>query len=133
MERLSATQGRADVPHIEPENLFILVDQGTGSSAEIFATTLRTLAGAQLIGERTVGAELPVVTLEAPDGSRFAVGGLGGMTDPCDPFQGTGLEPDIRVELTAPDEAGLGPRQRRERLRLMALQSALGLVDGVEP
>ena len=133
MERLSATQGRADVPHIEPENLFILVDQGTGSSAEIFATTLRTLAGAQLIGERTVGAELPVVTLEAPDGSRFAVGGFGGMTDPCDHFQGTGLEPDIRVELTAPDEAGLGPRQRRERLRLMALQSALGLVDGVEP
>ena len=132
MERLSATQARADVPHIEPENLFILVDQGTGSSAEIFAATLRTLAGAQLIGERTVGAELPVVTLEAPDGSRFAVGGLGGMTEPCGHFQGTGLEPDVRVKLGSPDVAGLGPRARRERLRLEALRAALGRVDRVE-
>jgi hypothetical protein len=132
MERLLATQARADVPHIGPKNLVILVDQGTGSSAEIFAATLRTLAGAQLIGERTVGAELPVVAFEAPDGSRFTVGGLGGMTDPCEHFQGTGLEPDICVELAAPDEAGLGPRERRERLRWNALRAALGLLDGTE-
>lgn len=132
MERFSATQLRTEVPHVHPRSLLILVDQGTGSSAEIFAATLRTLAGAQLIGERTVGAELPVVTLEAPDGSRFSVGGVGGMTEPCEHFQGTGLEPDLRVELAAPDEAGLGPRERRERLRLEALRAALESLDGLE-
>ena len=131
-ELVFAHQGRVEVPHVQPGNLLVLVDQETASSGELLASSLRGMVGAHLVGERTMGAELPVAKFDAPDGSRFAVGGLGGMMDSCEHFQGTGLEPDIRIELAPPDEAGLGPIERRERLRFEALQAALLWLDRVE-
>ena len=133
LERVSVRQRRVDVPVVRPKRLLVLVDQGTGSSAEILASTLRAMAGARLIGERTVGAELAVTEFEAPDGSRFRVGGVGGMTSPCEPFQARGLEPDVPILLPPPDQAGLGPAERQQRFRYEALRSALLLMDQLEP
>ncbi len=133
MERVTAQQGRVEVPCVLPRRLFVLVDQGTGSSAEILACALRHLAGATLVGERTVGAELAVTTLWAPDGSRFTVGGVGGMLEPCEHFQGRGVEPDLLIRLPAPDRAELGLGARREALRMDALRKALAVIDGATP
>lgn len=133
MERLIAHQGRVEVSCVLPRELFVLVDQGTASSAEIFACATRDISGASLVGERTAGAELAVTTLRGPDGSRFTVGGMGGMLEPCEHFQARGLEPDLLVRLAAPDEAGLGLAARREALQFRALQAALMAIDQARP
>lgn len=132
LERWSAQQVRVEVPCVLPRNLLVLVDQGTASSGEILACSMRAIGGARLVGERTVGAELAVTALRGPDGSLFKVGGAGGMLEPCEHFQARGLEPDHLIQLAPPDQAGLGPSARREALQLEALVTALELIDGAQ-
>jgi len=132
-QRVLLRQARADVPRVNPRNLRVLVDQDTASAGEITASALRGVAGAQLVGERTAGAEYVTGQFEAPDGSILVVGLGGGMLAPCEGFQGRGLEPDLRVELVTPARSSLPPVTRRQAFRLEALRAALRSLDLASP
>ncbi|MEM8710409.1 MAG: S41 family peptidase [Planctomycetota bacterium] len=120
---------RAKVPQLTPTNLFVLVDQSTASAGEITAATLRGVADATLIGERTAGAEYSTAEFTAPDGSVLRIGLGGGMQPPLPSFQGRGLEPDIRIEpLAGPDES-IDLEAWRAAFRFLSLAKALDRID----
>ncbi len=130
-ERTRAKQflGRADVPHLQPGQLYVLVDQTTASAGEITAATLRGVAGATLIGERTAGAEYSTAEFLAPDGSLLRIGLNGGMEPPLQSFQGKGLEPDIAIEPYAHEDERIDLEAWRASFRFLALQKALEKID----
>lgn len=121
---------RTEVDPLHFAKVLVLVDQDTASAAEILAAILRCKAGATLIGETTVGAETWVHRVEGPDGSTLSFGLPGGMTQGCPHFQGAGLRPDVRIELSAEtlQREGLARarREHRHAVRTAALE-ALGV------
>lgn len=132
VEILDARLRRAPVPELRPTRLVVLVDQWTASAAEILAAVLRCKAGAQLIGERTTGAETWVHEESGPDGSRILFGLPGGMSDGCEGFQGRGLLPDVEVVLSADRLQAVGlDAARREHRR--AVRAAAFTSLGVDP
>lgn len=120
---------RANVPRLQPTNLFVLVDQSTASAGEITAATLRGVAGARLIGERTAGAEFSTAEFTAPDGSVLRIGLGGGMQPPLPSFQGRGLEPDIRIEPLAGRNESIDLEAWRASFRFLSLAKALDRID----
>ena len=65
--------------------VLVLVDQRTQSAAEITERAPRP-AGAELVGERTAGAEFSTGH-SGPDGSTPTIGLAGGMVEPCEHFR----------------------------------------------
>ena len=118
-----------DVAPFQPGRVLVLVDQRTASAAEIVASALRGLVGAELVGERTAGAEFSTGRYLAPDGSTLTIGLAGGMVEPCEHFQGAGLVPDLEVPSVAPDRGQLDPTSWRLAFRLAALRAALVELD----
>ncbi|QDV07393.1 Peptidase family S41 [Planctomycetes bacterium Poly30] len=120
---------RANVPWLRPKQLFVLVDQNTASAGEITAATLRGVAGAKLIGERTAGAEYSTAEFLAPDGSVLRIGLSGGMQPPLGSFQGRGLTPDISIEPLAQIDERIDLEAWRATFRFVALSKALEKID----
>lgn len=129
--RMRARQflARANVPHLCPSQLYVLVDQTTASAGEITASTLRGVAGGVLIGERTAGAEYSTAEFLAPDGSVLRIGLSGGMQPPMASFQGRGLMPDIAIEPYATKGERIDLEAWRAGFRFVALQKALEQID----
>ena len=91
----------------------VLVNGNTSGAAELFACDLRDFGIAQLVGTKTAGNGTMQKVFELSDGSAVALTVAKIIPYKSDSFNGTGLEPDHKVELTA-----------EQNLRLPMLQLA---------
>lgn len=123
--RLTQIPERTTAATSEFANIAVLVDQRTGSAAEVVASALRGRCGARLVGERTIGAEFPVHRVEGPDGSWIQFGLDGGMVGGCESFQSVGLVPDRVVELELADARRFGLEFARDARRIRILRRGL--------
>ena len=84
-----------------------VVNAATASSAELFAYTLRTLNGARLVGETTLGkGTVQSQPQRMSDGSAVVI--TMGKQLTCDgaSFEGAGVAVDVERLLTAEEQAG---------------------------
>lgn len=91
----------------------VLVNGNTSGAAELFACDLRDFGIAGLVGTKTAGNGTMQKVFELSDGSAVALTVAKIIPYKSDSFNGTGLEPDHKVELTA-----------EQNLRLPMLQLA---------
>lgn len=100
------------------ERLVVVVDEGTGSSAELLADTLRARANAVIVGQRTVGKTASQVLGQHPDGLVAWQITHARIRAPGRPAFVGGVIPDHEVTLS-PAEGVLvdGLLRQREHLR----------------
>ena len=79
--------------------LMVLVNEGSSSSAEIVAGALRDNERAQVIGETSFGTGTVLSEYPLSDGSAILRGVAEWLTPNGDSIRGSGIEPDIDVEL----------------------------------
>lgn len=88
--------------------VIVLVDRGTASAAEIFATVLQDHGRATVIGRPTAGAVLASWFHELPDGGQLQLSREDYLAPKGRRLEGKGLEPDVVVPRTLADvRAGL--------------------------
>lgn len=80
--------------------LAIILDGGSASTSEVFASGMQELRRAVIVGERSVGATLPSVIQKLPTGALFqyAIGDF--KTPKGTLIEGRGVIPDTPVKLT---------------------------------
>lgn len=104
----------------------ILVNGNTSGAAELFACDLRDFGIAGLVGTKTAGNGTMQKVFELSDGSAVALTVAKVLPYKSESFNGTGIEPDHKVELTA---------EQNSRLPMLSLandpqyQKALTLVS----
>lgn len=82
-----------------------IINGSTASSAELFALSLREFGKAQLIGAKTLGkGTIQAAPQKLSDGSAVVITVAKLLTGQLTSFDGTGVEPDIEVLLTADEE-----------------------------
>ena len=82
-----------------------IINGSTASSAELFALSLREFDKAQLIGTRTYGkGTVQASPYKLSDGSAVVLTVARLYTGQLTSFDGTGIEPDVEVTLTADEE-----------------------------
>jgi carboxyl-terminal processing protease len=79
--------------------LVVLVNEGSSSSAEIVAGALRDNGRAQVIGDTTFGTGTVLSEYPLSDGSAILLGVAEWLTPNGDSIRGSGIEPDVEVEL----------------------------------
>jgi carboxyl-terminal processing protease len=79
--------------------LVVLVNEGSSSSAEILAGALRDNDRAKVIGQTTFGTGTVLSEHTLSDGSSILLGIAEWLTPNGDSIRGSGIEPDIEVEL----------------------------------
>ena len=79
----------------------ILVNGNTSGAAELFACDLRDFGIATLVGTKTAGNGTMQKVFELSDGSAVALTVAKVVPYKSESFNGTGIEPDYKVELTA--------------------------------
>ena len=79
----------------------ILVNGNTSGAAELFACDLRDFGIATLVGTKTAGNGTMQKVFELSDGSAVALTVAKVIPYKSESFNGTGIEPDYKVELTA--------------------------------
>lgn len=84
--------------------LAVLVDQCTASAAELFAAAIRDYDKGILVGTKTYGKGVMQRTYYLLDGSSIKIT-IAEYTPPSgESFNGIGLEPDVKIELTEEQE-----------------------------
>ena len=78
----------------------VLVDGASASASEIFAATLRDYGKAILVGEKTYGKCVMQRSYHLSDGTSIRITIAKCLTKSGYDFNGKGLEPDVKVELT---------------------------------
>ncbi len=80
--------------------IVILLDGGSASTSEVFASGMQELGRAAIVGERSVGAALPSVFQKLPTGALFqyAIGDF--KTPKGTLIEGRGVLPDLEIKLT---------------------------------
>lgn len=81
------------------ENISILVDSSTASSAEIFADTLRNIAGAKIYGQQTFGKGVAQSVLTFEDRSAVGITSYVAYDRNGGTYNEIGLKPDYKVTL----------------------------------
>ncbi len=81
--------------------LVVLIDQGTASSAEIFAGAIRDHQRGQLVGERTFGTGTVLRPYQLSDGSVVLLAVQEWLTPQGKQIWHHGIEPDVTVKLPA--------------------------------
>jgi carboxyl-terminal processing protease len=79
--------------------LVVLVNGGTAAEAEMFAAALQDHKRAQIVGARTFGRGFLTTSVTLADGSVLSVPGAYYLRPTKQPMQGTGLTPDIAVDM----------------------------------
>ena len=87
-------------PPVYPGKLAILIDAGSGSTAEIFAAGLQDLGRARLFGTRSAGAALPSTIERLPNGDGFQYAFANYVSASGAELEGKGVVPDVEVRLT---------------------------------
>ena len=85
----------------------VLVNGNTSGAAELFACDLRDFGIAGLVGTKTAGNGTMQKVFELSDGSAVALTVAKIIPYKSDSFNGAGLEPDHKVELTAEQNSRL--------------------------
>jgi carboxyl-terminal processing protease len=94
--------------------LVVLVDGGTASASEIVAGAIQDDKRGVLIGEKTFGKGSVQIIKKLSDGSELKVTIAHWFTPKGRAIHGKGIEPDIKVKLTAEDQkAGKDPQLDR--------------------
>jgi carboxyl-terminal processing protease len=76
----------------------LLVDQGTGGAAELFAAALDGNNRTELIGERTLGRAARQQLVKLPDGSGLLISATKYLTPKSEAIHEKGLTPDVPVD-----------------------------------
>jgi len=84
--------------------LVVLVNKGSSSSAEIVAGALRDNDRAKVIGETTFGTGTVLSEYPLSDGSSILLGTAEWLTPNGDSIRGSGIEPDVEIELEEDQE-----------------------------
>src|ERR687894_2530717 len=79
--------------------LVVLVNEGSSSSAEIVAGALRDNDRAEVVGETTFGTGTVLSEYSLSDSSAILLGVAEWLTPNGDSIRGSGIEPDVEVEL----------------------------------
>jgi carboxyl-terminal processing protease len=94
--------------------LVVLINEGSASASEILAGALKDNRGAPLIGQTSFGKGTVQKIIDFDDGSSLKVTVAKWFTPSGVRIQDTGIEPDIKVELTIEDyDAGKDPQMER--------------------
>ncbi|MGE0870461.1 MAG: S41 family peptidase [Kofleriaceae bacterium] len=88
--------------------LFVLVDQGTASAAEILAAALRDHGRAKLVGQPTYGKGTVQTFFDLEDGSGLKLTTARYYTPKGNSLESKGIVPDVTVEAFTPDEIVAG-------------------------
>ena len=78
----------------------VLIDGETASAAEMFASSLRDVIGAELVGEQSYGKAVGQTMYELSDGSAVKITTFRYLTQSRQDFNEGGLTPDRVVTLT---------------------------------
>jgi carboxyl-terminal processing protease len=83
--------------------LAIILDGGSASTSEVFASGMQELGRAIIVGERSAGAALPSIIQKLPTGALFqyAIGDF--KTPKGTLIEGRGVIPDVPIKLTRAD------------------------------
>ena len=91
--------------------VFVLVNGGSASASEIVAAALHDDIGAKLIGTKTFGKGVMQTAQDFGDGSGLHITIAKWLSPKKDWIQGTGIQPDIQVDMTDSDRNnGLDPQ-----------------------
>lgn len=88
----AATDGPVTAP------VLLLVDQGSGGAAELFAAALDGNKRAELVGERTLGRAARQQLVKLPDGSGLLISNVLYLSPSAEAIHEKGLLPDVEVE-----------------------------------
>ncbi|MBX7174909.1 MAG: PDZ domain-containing protein [Pyrinomonadaceae bacterium] len=83
--------------------VFILIDEFSGSAAEVLAGGLQANKRAVIIGQTSAGAVLPSTTESLPNGGALQYAIADFKTSDGKILEGTGVIPDVKVKLTRKD------------------------------
>jgi carboxyl-terminal processing protease len=97
----------------------VLVDEATGSAAEIFAAVLQDHGRATIVGRRTAGAVLASWFYGLPDGGELQLSRLDYIAPGGRRIEGFGVEPDIVVPRTLQDLRTGRDRDLEEAVRVL--------------
>jgi carboxyl-terminal processing protease len=105
----------------------VLVNGDTYSAAEFFAAALSEYGWAVTVGEKTTGKGYAQITVELADGSAIHISSMEYYTPKGRSLAGTGLTPDIQVEMSDQDRMKLysGSLAREDDAQLAAALNAL--------
>ncbi len=92
--------------------MVILVNSNTSGAAELFACDLRDFGMAQLVGDKTAGNGTMQKIFELKDGSAISLTVTRILPYKSESYNGVGIEPDHKVELTV---------EQFERLQMLSL------------
>jgi carboxyl-terminal processing protease len=84
--------------------LVVLVNEGSSSSAEIVAGALQDNGRAEVVGETTFGTGTVLSEIPLSDGSAIMLGVAEWLTPNGDSIRGSGIEPDVEIELEEDQE-----------------------------
>lgn len=101
LPRRVADNGHPFAPYDGP--LALLIDSGSASTSEVFASGLQAAARARVFGTRSAGMALPSVTHPLPNGDRLQYA-IADLTAPNgERLEGRGIQPDKIAEATLAD------------------------------
>ena len=106
-----------DVPTV------VLINEGSASASEIVAGALRDIRGIKLIGTKTYGKGSVQEVQPLPDGSSLKLTIAKWLTPKGTEINGTGLEPDIKVELP--------PESEQDPEKDLFLDKAMEVLNGL--
>jgi carboxyl-terminal processing protease len=94
--------------------LVVLVDEDTGSAAEVLAAAIKDHGRGVLVGTRTAGAVLESLVFILPGGAALMVPVRRVLTGRGVELEGSGVTPDVAVPLTAEDlDRGIDAQRQR--------------------
>src|SRR5438270_8938717 len=110
--------------------LVVLIDGGTQSAGEIFASGLRDSGRAVVVGERSAGATLPSAVKELPTGAILQYAFADFVTASGELLEGRGVLPNLHVKLS---RRAAGDATRAEGLTKASDATGAGVDPQVEP
>jgi carboxyl-terminal processing protease len=120
-EKLFRSRSRLQTTRFNPDNLVVLVDNGSASASEILAGALQDHGVATVIGTQTFGKGSVQELVELADGSSLKVTVARWLTPNGTSISAGGLTPDIIINRTAQQRlSGEDPQ----------LEAALAFLDG---
>jgi len=110
----------ADIPTV------VLVNEGSASASEIVAGALRDIRGIKLVGAKTFGKGSVQEVIPIQGGSSLKVTIAKWLTPKGAEINGTGLEPDVKVEIPSDEELKEG-----EEVKDFILEKGIEVLKGL--
>lgn len=108
---------------LENVPMVVLINEGSASASEIVAGALRDIRGIKLVGAKTFGKGLVQEAIPLKGGSSLKVTIAKWLTPKGAEINGTGLEPDVKVELP--------PVEKQDPKRDLILEKGIEVLKGL--